>query len=571
MTVPGLEAIFDYLALLIAERGPDQPFLLRQIQPAILYKFPGFTFAAYGLSGLKEFLAAGERARYFTLINTGDVHTAYLAPGARHRATPPTTAPTMLTPTGQLRQIRWMGEVLDLLLNAERADQIVEAAQGADVLSPAFDEYLAAQERTAELYPVRGKTRRLRAFLATWREKGQTQAMAEWQTSRAVLRTPVVPAVTDAPRAASFILALMQGRLVIQETPLEALNNTFFGVIHFLRRQLTRQRAWDWVAGLDILEADARAIPRPMAPARRGLFGGRGAGSMPEVEPLDETEIEAIAARLLREAGVRSTQEETAIWRGYLAAETPEAAYRYLVERPALVQDDQLITWLDDQIAWHVAAGDQAAVRAVASRAALVIAARQLGLNEVRGQMDEVRKIDAAILNSARLLGLVLGYLKPDTPAPAYLAQHREMFEDESIGALLDEQLIKAAGQGDVARYRITSERVNLWHNVAELGAENGMKQHERFRASPRDDRTLRREMGLLLLQQGGDVEARRDILERFPDVATPEGLAMANATLDMLSFRQLDNEEYQRHFEIKRLIERCLELGIDRALAELK
>jgi len=42
MSTPRLYSIFDYLATLVAERSTDQPFLVSQLETAIMYKFPDF-------------------------------------------------------------------------------------------------------------------------------------------------------------------------------------------------------------------------------------------------------------------------------------------------------------------------------------------------------------------------------------------------------------------------------------------------------------------------------------------------------------------------------------------------
>ncbi|PJF40848.1 MAG: hypothetical protein CUN50_06310, partial [Candidatus Thermofonsia Clade 1 bacterium] len=62
-----------------------------------------------------------------------------------------------------------------------------------------------------------------------------------------------------------------------------------------------------------------------------------------------------------------------------------------------------------------------------------------------------------------------------------------------------------------------------------------------------------------------------RELIERFPSVATPEGLALITQKIEWLSLQQASPEEYQRYHNVQRLIARCLEIGIDRALIELK
>ena len=58
MSTARLYTVFDYLATLIAERETDQPFMLSQLMNAIQYKFPDFSFEAYEIAGLKEFILA---------------------------------------------------------------------------------------------------------------------------------------------------------------------------------------------------------------------------------------------------------------------------------------------------------------------------------------------------------------------------------------------------------------------------------------------------------------------------------------------------------------------------------
>jgi hypothetical protein len=77
--------------------------------------------------------------------------------------------------------------------------------------------------------------------------------------------------------------------------------------------------------------------------------------------------------------------------------------------------------------------------------------------------------------------------------------------------------------------------------------------------------------MGLLLLAEATSADEQQDIIGRYPAVASPDGLALVNRTLESLSFHNADAALYNRHYNVKRLIERCLQLGIDRALAELK
>lgn len=77
--------------------------------------------------------------------------------------------------------------------------------------------------------------------------------------------------------------------------------------------------------------------------------------------------------------------------------------------------------------------------------------------------------------------------------------------------------------------------------------------------------------MGVLLLPMAKDADETRELVERFPSVATPEGLALITQNLELLSFQGAPPEEYQRYYDVQRLIARCLEIGVDRALLELR
>ncbi|PJF40682.1 MAG: hypothetical protein CUN50_06355, partial [Candidatus Thermofonsia Clade 1 bacterium] len=77
--------------------------------------------------------------------------------------------------------------------------------------------------------------------------------------ARSVLRFPNVPPIKEAPRIAQNLSAIFHGDARLDQLPVEALDNLFFGVLRFLRHQLSRERAWDWVVGLEILEEEARA------------------------------------------------------------------------------------------------------------------------------------------------------------------------------------------------------------------------------------------------------------------------------------------------------------------------
>ena len=136
---------------------------------------------------------------------------------------------------------------------------------------------------------------------------------------------------------------------------------------------------------------------------------------------------------------------------------------------------------------------------------------------------------------------------------------------------MFEDQIIKAAHEANIAQYRLVSERMDLWRNLLDFGAEEGVRQHERTLASGRSDKIIQAEMGILLLAEATTAEQRQDIIGQYPAVASQDGLAIIVHLLDVLSFQNANNEVYNRHFDIKRLIERCLQLGIDRALAEMK
>ncbi len=570
-----LYSVFEYLATLIAERDADEPFLLSQIQPAIRYKFPDFNFADYQLPGIKEFLLSGEKAGYFKLVNTGDIKTAYLAPGpkaiqqqvAQMQATEEMAA-------SDPRRLRWMTQTMETMILAERGDQIVDAMKNVNALSPEFDSFLMAEGKAARLYPVRGKIQRLREFLKTYREKGQAAALAAWQTSRVVLRMPSIPPVKTAAAAQSLIWALLQGNMALDTVPLESLDNLFFAVLIYSREQMIRNKSWDWVVALNILEAEVRAIPRPVPqPQKKGLFGGK---QQPVESPyeLDENEIRSLVELLTSAAGADKAQhDETPTWQAFVNTPNTDTSYRFLVEHPKLIEDDKLLTWLEDQLAQNVGAGAMDAVKNLANKSALVIAARQFGLQQMRQQSAEIRNIYESVLDGARLLGILFGFLDAASPRAAaqYFQQHQELADTESIGPLIDDQTLRAVHQNDVSRYRRLTERADLWRNLTEFGVEEGLRQHERFLAGGRDDQALQAEMGITLLAETTSPDERQDIFGRYPPVASKDALSMITRMLDNLSFQGADTDEYNRYFEVKRLIERCLEIGVDRALAELK
>jgi hypothetical protein len=551
------------------------------MQPALTFKFPGFTFAEYQLAGIKDFIVAGEKAGYFKLVNTGDIKTSYLARGTRVVAAPAAPAgPTIQTAGDAMaandpRRLRWMSLAMEAMMMAERADQLVDAIHDIEALSPEFDAYLAAEGKAGRVYPVRGKIQRLREFLKTCREKGEAQAVASWQVSRMMLRMPKIPPVKTAAAAQSLIWSLLQGNSDLSKQPLESLDNVFFAVLNFSREQMMENKSWDWVAGLNLLEAEARAIPRPVAqsPSRRTLLGGNQPPPPPTFA-LDEQEIIALTNLLRSTAGANAAQpDDTPIWQAYVNTPNIAAAYQYLTERPKLAEDERLLNWLEDGMTDQVRAGAMAEVEKLANKASLIIAIRQFGLQQVRQQSGEIKLIFESILESMNLLGVLLGFLDAPTTdaAVAQFQQHPELADEENIGPLIDDQTLKAIHQGEVERYRRYTERADLWRNLAEFGIDDGLRQHQRFLAAPRDDNTIQAEIGIVLLTEATDTDARLDVFGRYPAVTTQEALEMITGMLERLSFQNADIEEYNRYHDVKRLIERCLQIGVDRALSELK
>src|SRR5690242_16383583 len=126
MSAPRLYTVFEYLATLITERGDNEPFMLSQLQPALKYKFPDFTFEGYQLSGLKEFILSGEKAGYFKLVNTGSAQTAYLTAGTKRPQVTNTAMANMVASAGDMgindpRRTRWMTLAMENMLSADRA------------------------------------------------------------------------------------------------------------------------------------------------------------------------------------------------------------------------------------------------------------------------------------------------------------------------------------------------------------------------------------------------------------------------------------------------------------------
>ncbi len=575
MSTPRLYTVFEYLATLIAERGENEPFMLSQLQPALKYKFPDFSFEEYQISGLKEFIVSGETAGYFKLVNTGSAQTAYLMPGAKRPQVTNSPAANMVASAGEMgvndpRRTRWMTLAMENMLSADRADQIIDAIRGTDALSNDFDTFLEAQMNTATLYATRGKLKRLRDFLTALRTKGEGPATSTWQVSRSVLRMPPTPPVEGAGRAQSLIWALLQGSKTVSETPLESFDDFFFAVLNFSREQMAHNRSWDWVEGLTLLDTEVRAIPRPVA-KKTGLFGKSQAPEAPTGP--DEARIAALTEHLREASGIaKAKSDDIPTWTAFVQTPSLDTSFRFIDEHPALATDERILVWLEEQISGSVAAGNMDAVRNLANKAALIIAVRQSGLDGVRQNLAELKSIYTSVMEGAKQLSVMFGFLNAAGPTEAahFFEQHPEL-ADESIGPLIEDQMIRSAHHNDVTHYRLISERLDLWHNLANFGVEQGKRQHEHFLASARNDQHIQAEMGLMLLSEATDPEVWQDIIARYPSVATQQGLNLANHTLEVLSFQNADQEVYNRHFEVKRLIERCLELGIDRALSEMK
>ncbi len=574
-----LNAVFDYLAALLAERGTNDPLPLPQLKGAILNKFPDFSLAAYGIGSLNDFLSEGEKAGYFKLVNTGNAQTSYLTVSQRTvQASPGATTARPDAPSAQSdmgaadpRRTRWMTLALENLVTAERADQLIDGLKNTDALSPEFDAFVAAEMGGTPLYHVRGKLQRLRDFLALYRLKGEAQAVASWQPSRSLFNMPGLPpvAVEGIASAHALMRALFQGHRRLAETPAESLDEAFFAVLAFTREETIRLKSWDWAKGLEMLEAEARAVPRPVVmPKTTSLFNRTKEPPQPKL--LDEAKITAIREQLRQAA--RQSGDDLPTWEAFLQTNSLETSYRFLMERPKLATTDRFVSWLEEQIAQNVAAGSEEAVKNVARKAALVMGVRQFGLDGARQQSAELNNIYSSIMDGAALLGKVFAFVQAsDAQHAVQVYQQTPELADDSIGTLFEDERIKAAHQSDVDRYRLFSQRMDLWRHLLEFGPEEALRQHERFLSSLPDDHSVEAEMGLLLLAETTNAHDIQDIVMRYPAVASKEALAMANQTLDVLSFQHADAEIYNHYFEIKRLIERCLELGVDRALSELK
>jgi hypothetical protein len=322
-----------------------------------------------------------------------------------------------------------------------------------------------------------------------------------------------------------------------------------------------------------MLEAEARAVPRPIPPApkKAGLFGTGKPLPPPAPMELNEAQIKALTEQYLQASGADKNQVDTA-FTGYAATTNLDTSFRFLSERPKLVEEDKLISWLDDQISENVASGNIDAVRNYANKAAIVLGIRQLGFNGLRQNVSELKAIYDSVMDGAKQLNTLFTFINaPDVPQAVKIFQEQPALVAEEMAALFEDQLIRAAHRDDISRYQQVNERLDLWRNLVDFGAEEGVRQHERYLAGSQDERDTHAAMGILLLGEATNADERQEIIGRYPAVASKTGLNMITQILETLSFQNADPDVYNHHFEIKRLIERCLELGINRALAELK
>jgi hypothetical protein len=264
--------------------------------------------------------------------------------------------------------------------------------------------------------------------------------------------------------------------------------------------------------------------------------------------------------------------DPTPSYKGFVDTPSLDLSLQYLESKSHLFADEGLLNWLDGEIQKAVTIGQSESLRNLANKSAMVIAARQHGLQAIRQNPLKLRTIYDSVVKGIDLLKTLLGFLKQPTTSAAvdYLRQHRELLDEDTIGPLLDEQLIRAAQSGLISAFGQLSERVSLWEKAIKFGLDEGARIFEREH-EPRSAKNLQAEMGILLLVQTKDVTERYDILERFPAIGTQEGLNMIEGMLESLYFHNADTSEVTRHHEVKHLIERCIKVGIDRALAELK
>ena len=135
---------------------------------------------------------------------------------------------------------------------------------------------------------------------------------------------------------------------------------------------------------------------------------------------------------------------------------------------------------------------------------------------------------------------------------------------------MLTDQITKATHDGDVNWYRLVSLRMDLWRNITEFGQRRVCGSTNGCLPTRPTIAQIQAEMAIALLTENEIPEDRRDVIERFPAVATPDGLRIIEGMLEMLSFNNASHAEYNRYYDVKRLINRCIEVGVDRALAEL-
>lgn len=580
MAIPGLDAIFNYIALLIDERPDDKPLLLIQLMPAIKYKFSDFSPEKYALANIKAFIEMGEKAQYFKLVNTGNVQTAYLSSGAKK---PVAAVPVVAVSTGETdqRRLQLMNTITESLLQSDRGDQLLATLQGFDWNTPAFEAFLRGQEKSLSVYVSRGKLRRVRDFLKVLKDQGEDAAISSWRSNRSTSRLPVVPPIPpEAVRRQVLIYNLIQGQIMLTKVERNLIDPIFFAVLIFCRDQLRRDRSWDWVAALDILELEARylvggQIVPQAAQTKTGALAARlQTAELAAVSGMDEKQVNLLVAQMRREVGMRTAMlDPTPIWREYVDTPSMDVTLEYLENRPDLLNQDGFLEWLDSEISRNVQQDRMDIVRKLANKSAIVIGARQLTLAGLRAQPMKIKAIYESVMGGVNLLKQVFAFLghRNDPDAIVYLVANRDLYDEEAVGAILDEQLIRAAHQGSVVYYRQVRNRISLWRNIIEFGKDEGLQQYNIEMKIHRSDRILQAEMGILLLVRANGVNELYDILERFPAAGSKEGLDMIDGMLDMLSAQGASQTEFDRHYKVKHLIERCTKVGVDRALAELQ
>ena len=136
------------------------------------------------------------------------------------------------------------------------------------------------------------------------------------------------------------------------------------------------------------------------------------------------------------------------------------------------------------------------------------------------------------------------------------LESHPELFTDEA-DAVLRQLIDTARAHGDEAALRIFERHRALLRRCREVGVE------EAFAELKRGSELVQT---LLAFIQAETWEESRRILESHPELLTDE----ADAVLGQLV--QAQEDEDARHFleELRALLRRCREVGIERAFAEL-